>query len=77
MRELHIHTCMQNYVATIHNHILSLQIIDANESTPKESDRATSENLEEKTKVNRLQRQLKDLEDQNRNLAGKLKNVCM
>ena len=61
---------------TIYNHILALQIINANKTSNKqESHHGGSE---EKTKqVNSLQRQLKDLEDQNRHLQEKLENVCM
>ena len=51
-----------------------MQVIDANKNR-QESYHAT---LEEKTKqVNSLQEKLKDLEDQNRSLQGKLENVCM
>ena len=62
---------------TIYDHILALQVIDANEIR-QASYHTALENLEEKTKqVNSLQRQLKDLEDQNRSLQEKLENVCM
>ena len=78
---MHAHTiyiiCDRCALYTIYNHILALQVINANEKR-QVSYLAASENLEEKTKeVNSLQKQLENLENQKRSLQEKLENVCV